>query len=356
MELWTVMPSSPQLVVQRAKEYQEAGLAGMVVWDAQSSDGDCYVSLAAAAMATTSLKLGTGVTNPVTRHPAVTASAIASLQAISNGRAVLGIGRGDASLAHIGRAPASVETLSRYVQLVQRYLRGEHIPFSELDEFATNAPHLTELDVEHAPSASSLEWLGTIPKVPVEVSATGPKMIAQAALYADSVMLSVGAETERLRWGIDLVRSTRTQAGLDPKGISIGAWVNVVAHPDVEIARQLASGWTSVFARFAIMHGKPTGPQTDDSIKSLEHLYNDFDLRDQASSASVQARSMTQDFIDNYAIVGTAEACVARLSQINDLGIDKVITVGFADTTDNNIDGRYATKTFLNQIAPALKN
>ena len=90
MDLWTVMPSSPQLVVQRAKEYESAGLAGMVVWDAQSSDGDCYVSLAAAAMATTTLKLGTGVTNPVTRHPAVTASAIASLQAISNGRAVLG--------------------------------------------------------------------------------------------------------------------------------------------------------------------------------------------------------------------------------------------------------------------------
>ena len=171
MELWTVMPSSPQLVVQRAKEYEAAGLAGMVVWDAQSSDGDCYVSLAAAAMATTSLKLGTGVTNPVTRHPAVTASAIASLQAISNGRAVLGIGRGDASLAHIGRAPASVETLSRYTQLVQRYLRGDSIAFDELAEFATNAPNLSQLDLGHSPPHSKLEWLSNVPKVPVEVSA-----------------------------------------------------------------------------------------------------------------------------------------------------------------------------------------
>ena len=327
----------------------------MVVWDAQSSDGDCYVSLAAAAMATTSLKLGTGVTNPVTRHPSVTASAIASLQAISNGRAVLGIGRGDASLAHIGRAPASVETLSRYTQLVQRYLRGDSVAFKELGEFATNAPNLSQLDLGHAPPHSKLEWLGNMPKVPVEVSATGPRMIAEAAIHADGVMLSVGADLERLRWGIDLVRTTRAKAGLDPNGIPIGAWVNVVAHPDVEIARQLASGWTSVFARFAVMHGKPTGPQTNDSIKSLEHLYNDFDLRDQASSSTAQALGMTQNFIDNYAIVGTADTCVARLRQISELGINKVIAVGFAETASSN-NGRYATETFLNQITPSLKN
>ena len=344
------MPSSAQLVVQRAKEYEAAGLAGMVVWDAQSSDGDCYVSLAAAAMATTSLKLGTGVTNPVTRHPAVTASAIASLQAISNGRAVLGIGRGDASLAHIGRAPASVETLSRYTQLVQRYLRGESVAFEELAEFATNAPNLSQLDLGHAPPHSKLEWLGDMPKVPVEVSATGPRMIADAAIHADGVMLSVGADLERLRWGIDLVRSTRAKAGLDPNGIPVGAWVNVVAHPDIDIARQLASGWTSVFARFAIMHGKPTGPQTDESIESLEHLYNDFDLRDQASSSSIQAQSMSQDFIDNYAIVGTAATCVDRLRQISDLGIHKVIAVGFADQQEDQ-NSIVASKTFLGLAA-----
>jgi 5,10-methylenetetrahydromethanopterin reductase len=194
-----------------------------------------------------------------------------------------------------------------------------------------------------------------MPKVPVEVSATGPRMITDAAIHADGVMLSVGADLERLRWGIDLVRSTRAKAGLDPNGIPVGAWVNVVAHPDIEIARQLASGWTSVFARFAIMHGKPSGPQTNDSIKSLEHLYNDFDMRDQASPSSAQAQGMSQDFINNYAVVGTADSCVTRLQQISELGISKVIAVGFAETGSSN-NGSIATEAFLNQIAPALKN
>ena len=64
---------------------------------------------------------------------------------------------------------------------------------------------------------------------------------------------------------------------------------------------------------------------------------------------------MTQNFIDNYAIVGTADTCVARLRQISELGISKVIAVGFAETASSN-NGRYATETFLNQITPSLKN
>jgi len=64
---------------------------------------------------------------------------------------------------------------------------------------------------------------------------------------------------------------------------------------------------------------------------------------------------MSQDFIDNYAIVGTAKTCVERLQQINELGISKVIAVGFAEIASSN-NGRTATETFLNQIAPALKN
>ena len=78
---------------------------GFAVVDSQNLSGDSYVALAMAARDTKKIKLGTGVTNPLTRHPAATASAIASIQLISDGRAVLGIGRGDSSLAHIGRAP-----------------------------------------------------------------------------------------------------------------------------------------------------------------------------------------------------------------------------------------------------------
>ena len=101
MELWTPSVPVPQLASVLAERAEAAGWDGMVFVDSQHLVGDTYVGLALAAEHTTRLQLGTGVTNPYTRHPAVTASAIATVQEISGGRAVLGIGRGDSSLAYL---------------------------------------------------------------------------------------------------------------------------------------------------------------------------------------------------------------------------------------------------------------
>ena len=70
-----------------ARVYEDAGFDGLLFFDTQNLAPECLVSLAAAAKGTTSLGLGTGVTNPMTRHAAVTASAFSTLQVVSNGGA-----------------------------------------------------------------------------------------------------------------------------------------------------------------------------------------------------------------------------------------------------------------------------
>ena len=108
-EVWATGISLPGVAVRMAQRAEADGFDGWFVVDSQNLAGDCYVALAQAAAATERIRLGTGVTNPYTRHPAVTASAIASVHAESGGRAVLGIGRGDSALAHLGLAPAPVD-------------------------------------------------------------------------------------------------------------------------------------------------------------------------------------------------------------------------------------------------------
>ena len=88
-----------------AEKLEADGFDGLAVVDSQNLSGDPYVALALAAKATSRLGLATGVTNPYTRHPAATACSIASVQAVSGGRAVLGIGRGDTALFHLGMKP-----------------------------------------------------------------------------------------------------------------------------------------------------------------------------------------------------------------------------------------------------------
>src|SRR2546423_1075772 len=70
-----------------------------------------YPLLTLMAEATTTLRLGTCVTNPATREPTVTASLLATLNELSGGRMELGIGRGDSARRMLGKPPTSMAML-----------------------------------------------------------------------------------------------------------------------------------------------------------------------------------------------------------------------------------------------------
>ena len=196
VEFWTMGrpyaggPDSRQFHgVQQAARAEEIGFDGIVYVDSQNRYGDTYVCMALAAHATSTIKLGTGVTNSFTRHPAVTASAIATVQAESGGRAYLGIARGDSALAHLGRAPDSVPKFEDYLRRVQAYLRAEDVQFEAGGD-------INSVGLADYRDSSIIFWIDERkpPKVPVDVAATGPKVIAAAARHADSVTLNVGAD------------------------------------------------------------------------------------------------------------------------------------------------------------------
>ena len=192
----------PGMAARQAERAEAAGFDGIAMVDSQNLAGDPYVALAVAARATSTLRLGTGVTNPVTRHPAVTAAAIASVQGESGGRAVLGIGRGDSALAHLGQAPASGRRLRALPHRPAGLPRGRAVDFED--------PTIGALGLAGAPADSRMEWIGMAgPKVPVDVAATGPKVLAVAARLADRVTFAVGADPERVAWARDTVVAAR---------------------------------------------------------------------------------------------------------------------------------------------------
>src|SRR5215218_1336291 len=135
-EVWTIGVAAPRSIARYAERMEADGFDGLAVVDSQNLSGDPYVALALAAKVTSRLGLATGVTNPYTRHPAATACSIASVQAVSGGRAVLGIGRGDSALAHLGLAPAPVAVFGDYLRRVQGYLRGEDVAFDRAGDVA----------------------------------------------------------------------------------------------------------------------------------------------------------------------------------------------------------------------------
>jgi 5,10-methylenetetrahydromethanopterin reductase len=330
-----------------AQRAEAAGWDGIGFGDSQNLQSDCYIAMALAAQATTTLKVSTGVTNPFTRHAAVTASAIATVQGLSGGRAHLGIGRGDSAMAHLGYAPASVPAFEKYLQQLRGYLRRESVPF---DEDAT----LNSLELDQQPDGSRIEWLReSQATVPVHVAATGPRVIRAAALYADAITLAVGADPARLRWGMDVAHEARAEAGLAPE-IPFGAYLLIVVHDDPGTAIQLAAGALSVFARFSVMHGRPLGPVSATEREALTQIHDSYDMTSHTLAASSQANLLTDELAHKFGVFGPSSYCVERLSELIDLGLERIHVVGAAGTTDPN-EGQRAKQRFVEEVLPALR-
>ena len=355
MEVWTTTVASPRGTARVAREREAAGWDGLLVVDSQNLSGDPYVALAMAAMATSRIGLGTGVTNNVTRHAAVTACSIASIQRLSGGRAVLGIGRGDSALAHLGRAPSRLAPFERYLQQVQSYLRDDSVAFDQIDIPIDIAPPMQELQLADAPAASRIGWIAEgAPKVPVEVAASGARVISIAARHADRVMFALGADQDRIAWGIALARKARQSAGLDPDRISFGAYITCGCHTDITTARNLIRGSVTTHARFSVMHGAASGPVSVSDQAVLADLRSAYDMRAHTRADSRQAGVLTEAFIDRFAVVGPPDRCIARLQGLAAMGLDKVALAGSMRGVSET-EAAVARQLLENEVLPQLR-
>ena len=354
MEFWTATVAAPGRSVAFAQEAEARGWDGMLVVDSQNLSGDPYVCLALAATATERLGLETSVTNPVTRHAAVTASSALSVQRLSKGRMVLGIGRGDSALAHLGRAPARLGWFERYLATLQAYLRGEEVAFDQMEIPDAAAPPAERLGLAHAPAGSSIGWVGDGAKVPVEAAVTGPRAIGIAARHADRVMLAVGADPKRIAWGISTAREAAEKAGRDPDSVGFGAYVNVVCHDDAAKGRELGRASTGLFARFSVMYGEVSGPADERQADVLHKIHDRYDMNAHGRQGGDQTTALTDEFIDGYAIVGEGAYCADRLAALAELGIEKFAVMGpnFAAT---GAEAQAAAARFTEDVLAPLR-
>jgi 5,10-methylenetetrahydromethanopterin reductase len=348
VELWTAGVGLPGWGVRQARRAEEEGWDGIGFVDSQNLAADPYVELGLAAAATEHIMLATAVTNPLTRHPAAAATAMATVQAESGGRAVLGIGRGDSALAHLGMAPAPVAVFRRYLERLQGYLRGEDVAFDAGGDGAGEVVSVDALGLAGGPGASRLRWLrpGT-PKVPVDVAATGPKVIAVGAALAERVTLAVGADPARVRWAVDVARAARPD-------VALGAYLPVFVHPDRSTARTLIAGGVASFARFSVMHGQVVGPADEASQSTLRAVHDAYDMDRHFSHGSPQSGVLTDEVIDAFGVAGPASYCVERLQELIGLGLTKLFFLGGGFGLDRE-QADASRRLLVDEVLPALR-
>ncbi|MBB82575.1 MAG: hypothetical protein CL931_02035 [Deltaproteobacteria bacterium] len=304
MQIGLLTFTSPGGTAAMARNAEERGFDSLVYADTQNLTPEVWSQLMLAAAATERIEIGTGVTNPVSRDVAVTASAALGLQVESGGRVVLGIGRGDSSMAKIGRKPAPPAEFETYITRLRAYLDGEIV------------------DREGTPTR--IEWLDgvDVPYVPIEVAATGPKVIELAARRADRICFAVGADPVRIKDCIARARATAAAEGRDPDELRFGAYVNCVVNEDREVARESIRGSLSVFAHFSGFHGMDIDSLPEEVRAAARHLREKYDMDDHAVSAGAHAQALEDEFIHRFGIAEPPDVALTRLEEVCDTGID----------------------------------
>ena len=311
---------------------EEAGFDGVGFIDSQMITRDVFVVLAQAAAATARIRLMPAVTNPLTRHVSVLASAALSLDDLAPGRVEIWLGRGFSSLNLVGLPYATVRQLRETVLAYKRLLAGEWDVFPGVHTRMNGAR-----------------------PVPIYLTASGPKAIQLAGEVADGVMVAVGTRPEALARARRLVEEGARRAGRDPAAVDIIVCVLTVIRQDREEAHAWASplcagrlsntGWLA--ANGIDARGLATPPE-------LEHLYPDlFHAEDWARAMALSAfvpHDLRAAMCDAIGIIGTPEDCLRRLRELADAGFHRVFlqTVGTMNFPETEV------RLFGETVRPAL--
>lgn len=342
-------------IAPRAQRYEDAGFDGYFITDSQNLWKECWVALTTAALSTRRMALGVYVTNPVTRHPAVTASAAASLQEVAGRRVVLGVGRGDSALAHIGYGLVPTDRFGRFLGRVQGYLRGESVSFAYDD--GPSLPDAESLGYGTLPEGGKIRWLPTEhqPKVAVDVATSGARVMRLAAQHADGVTFAFGADPDRVAAAAADARRACEAAGRDPASLSVSALVPLVVHTSAERARDMAAGMVATIGRWMVQQGGEVAASLDDGLRSqLRAATAAYDMTKHGETSSDQSRVLTPGLVDRLAVVGPPEVCLARVREFLDLGLERIVIspqVRGASPEDEEIHARL----LLGEVLPAVR-
>lgn len=333
MELWSTRVPEVGTVVAQAQRAEAQGWHGITFTDSQNLIADPFVAVALAATATETLQFATGVTNAYTRHPAALANVAATVHETSGGRFVLGIGRGDTALFHLGRKPMPVAQFADRVADVQTYLAGGTV------------------DCDGHPSR--MHWLDRArqAKVPLDVAASGPRMIDFAARTAERVTFAVGADPDRVAWALDLARTAAADAGRTP---SFGAYVTVGCHPDTAVGRDLIAGSVAAFAHFSSMPGSTGAGLREADQAVVAAVGRRYDSNEHLSNRAAHTAVLEPDFVDRFAIVGPPEACAERFVALEALGIERFVVTGPGFGADPD-HGRTSHRLLVHELLPHLR-
>ena len=277
------------------------GYSNLWLTDSSLHARNSYAYLTLAATTSARLQLGTAVTNPLTRHPAITAVAAATVDDISDGRMILGIGAGDRPLLALGMRPARLASMRAAIGAIRSLWSGADVSVED-PAFELHDAHLR---------------FGARPDITIYVSASGPRSLELAGEIADGVILLVGLFPEALEWALEHVDRGAANAGRRRPHIAVFAYGSIDDDDEraLAAARPIAAWFPQTAPVVCELAGLPTA-----LLDSVRDRYEGGEFQEAESAA----RLLPDEFVRMVALAGDERQARERIEAVVAAGADSV--------------------------------
>ena len=278
------------------------------------------------AAATRKIKIGPCVTNPGTRDATVTASALATLNDISGGRMVMGIGRGDSARRVLGQKPVTVERLEQDCRLIRDLAAGREVSYDGVKIRIKWAEH----------------------ELPIWVAGYGPKVLRAAGRVADGVIIQL-ADPAIIRWCLKYVREGAEEAGRSFDKIEVQAAAPAFISDDLEAAREQVRWFPALVSNHVVdllkrYEVKDLPSALTDYIKAREH----YDYSEHAKRGAAHADFVPDDIVDRFCVIGNVEQSRKKIEELVEVGVTQFNLYLMVEKPESVI------KMYGEQIIPAF--
>ncbi len=290
-------------IIQLSKQAEDLGYSHIWVGDSHLIWREAFVNMAAVALNTSKVIIGTGVTNPVTRHPSVLASGYATLDELAPGRFAVGIGLGDSSLETMGRKQARLAEFETAVAQMRAVIEGGE---AELESGS-------KIHLNFAQNR----------KIPFYAAASGPKMLELSGRIADGVIILVGVDSGAIERAVERIAAGAESAGRKLSDIDLVLWV-----PCAVSEQPGAKDAVKAHVARVIAHPLPFTLDEQEQ-KVLDDIHQAYNYYQHMNPLAAQARVIPDWLVDKFAVAGTPDECNVKIEELKRSAINQVAIIPY---------------------------
>jgi probable F420-dependent oxidoreductase len=303
----TVLPDPPyQRLIELFQLAEDQGFDYAWTYDSHVLWQESMPLLALVAKATRRIRIGHMVTNPGTREPTVVASAYATLHDVSDGRMVMGIGRGDSARRYINQQPVGIRRFEAACSMIKPLMNGERVAWND-----------TEIE---------LVWVRRdLPPIELYVAGYGPKVLAIAGRVGDGVIIQL-ADPDIIRWIMSTARAAAEEAGRDPAALK--CIVSAPSHisADLTDAREQVRWFPAMVSnhvRDLIGRYGADGSVVPRALTDYVPERTGYDYDEHSRVGAKHGAFVSDEICDRFCVLGTPDQAAEKLAELESIGVDQ---------------------------------